>query len=56
MTMDKLLQYLEDLESNAIKQQDEIAEPFNNLDEQNAWYYSDGYIDAIRSVKDFIKG
>lgn len=52
----KALEYLTRLEMNAIKQQEEINEPFNNLDEQNAWYYTDGYLDALITIKDYIKG
>jgi hypothetical protein len=51
-----LLEYLTRLEMNAIKGQEEIKEPFNSLDEQNAWYYTDGYLDALKTIKDYVKG
>lgn len=52
----KVLEHLTRLEMNAIKQQEEINEPFNSLDEQNAWYYTDGYLDALKTIKDYVKG
>ena len=51
-----LLKHLEELENNERKTQAEINEPFENIDDGNAWYYSDGYIDAILTIKDLIRG
>lgn len=56
MDKDKVLEYLTSLEMNAIKQQEKTNEPFNILGKLNAWYYADGYLDALRTIKDYIKG
>jgi hypothetical protein len=52
----KVLEYLTRLEMNTIKQQKEIKKPFNSLGELNAWCYIDGYLDALKTIKGYIKG
>lgn len=50
--MDALKEYINALEENAKKQ---IPEKDGSNEAENAFYYCDGFIDALRYVKEFIE-
>lgn len=49
-----LTEYLNELEKQAINDQNALSD-FNNIDESNDFYYYDGIIETIKKIKEYLK-